>query len=252
MDLALWQYAAIALLGIVASIINMMAGGGSNLILPLLMMFGVPPDIANGSNRVGVFFQSIAGIRSFYRADRLPTHDLRGILPPMVVGGLLGSLLASVLPNTWLKPALLCCIVCVAALTFFKPGLLLVPEGAKPKIVAATRGARLLMFLTGPSGGFVQASAGFLLLPLMTGLLHYDLVRANALKVLCTLVFSLVSLAVFITQGQVWWSVALTLAAGNTIGSMIGVKMSLKLNPQVIRWVWFVMTIVAAVSALLK
>ncbi|MBP7303109.1 MAG: sulfite exporter TauE/SafE family protein, partial [Brachymonas sp.] len=73
-----------------------------------------------------------------------------------------------------------------------------------------------------------------------------------ALKVLCTLVFSLVSLAVFITQGQVWWSVALTLAAGNTIGSMIGVKMSLKLNPQVIRWVLFVMTIVAAVSALLK
>lgn len=47
-------------------------------------------------------------------------------------------------------------------------------------------------------------------------------------------------------------SVALTLAAGNTIGSMIGVKMSLKLNPQVIRWVLFAMTIVAAVSALLK
>ena len=68
MDLALWQYAAIALLGIVASIINMMAGGGSNLILPLLMMFGVPPDIANGSNRVGVFFQSIAGIRKIGRA----------------------------------------------------------------------------------------------------------------------------------------------------------------------------------------
>ena len=73
-----------------------------------------------------------------------------------------------------------------------------------------------------------------------------------SLKVLCTLAFSLVSLAVFIMQGQIWWSVALTLAAGNTIGSMIGVKMSLKLNPQVIRWVLFAMTIVAAVSALLK
>ena len=252
MDLALWQYAAIALLGIVASIINMMAGGGSNLILPLLMMFGVPPDIANGSNRVGVFFQSIAGIRSFYRADRLPTHDVRQILLPTVIGGLVGAVLASVLPNTVLKPALLISVLAVAALTFFKPDLLLVPEGAQPRTVAATRGARLLLFLTGVYGGFVQASAGFLLLPLMTGLLHYDLVRANALKILCTLVFTTVSLLVFMSQGKIWWSVALVLAAGNTIGSVIGVKISLRLDPKIIRWILFGMTIVAAVAALFK
>ena len=87
--------------------VNILAGGGSNLILPLLMIFGVPPDIANGSNRVGIFFQSIAGIRGFKQADKLPTADLRGILVPMMLGGLVGSLLASILPNSVLKPALL-------------------------------------------------------------------------------------------------------------------------------------------------
>ena len=193
MNLTFWHYLIIALLGITASIINMMAGGGSNLVLPLLMMFGLPPDIANGSNRVGIFFQSLAGIRSFYRADRLPTHDLRQILLPTVIGGLAGAGLASVLFNMVLKPVLLTSVLAVAALTFFKPNLLIVPEGAVPKTVAATRGARALLFLTGVYGGFVQASAGFLLLPLMTGLLHYDLMRANALKILCTLVFTTVS-----------------------------------------------------------
>lgn len=252
MNLTLWHYLAIGLLGVVASIINMMAGGGSNLVLPLMMVFGIPPDIANGSNRVGIFFQSLAGIRSFYRADRLPTHDLRQILLPTVIGGLAGAGLASVLPNTVLKPALLASVLAVAALTFFKPNLLIVPEGAVPKAVAATRGARALLFLTGVYGGFVQASAGFLLLPLMTGLLHYDLMRANALKILCTLVFTTVSLLVFMSQGKIWWSVALALAAGNTIGSIIGVRISLRLNPKIIRWVLFGMTLVAAASALLK
>lgn len=252
MNLTFWHYLIIALLGITASIINMMAGGGSNLVLPLLMMFGLPPDIANGSNRVGIFFQSLAGIRSFYRADRLPTHDLRQILLPTVIGGLAGAGLASVLPNTVLKPALLASVLTVAALTFFKPNLLIVPEGAVPKTVAATRGARALLFLTGVYGGFVQASAGFLLLPLMTGLLHYDLMRANALKILCTLVFTTVSLLVFMSQGKIWWSVALVLAAGNTIGSIIGVRISLRLNPKIIRWVLFGMTLVAAAGALLK
>lgn len=252
MNLTLWHYLAIGLLGVVASIINMMAGGGSNLVLPLMMVFGIPPDIANGSNRVGIFFQSLAGIRSFYRADRLPTHDLRQILLPTVIGGLAGAGLASVLPNTVLKPALLASVLTVAALTFFKPNLLIVPEGAVPKTVAATRGARALLFLTGVYGGFVQASAGFLLLPLMTGLLHYDLMRANALKILCTLVFTTVSLLVFMSQGKIWWSVALVLAAGNTIGSIIGVRISLRLNPKIIRWVLFGMTLVAAASALLK
>lgn len=252
MNLTFWHYLIIALLGITASIINMMAGGGSNLVLPLLMMFGLPPDIANGSNRVGIFFQSLAGIRSFYRADRLPTHDLRQILLPTVIGGLVGAGLASVLPNTVLKPALLASVLAVAALTFFKPNLLIVPEGAVPKTVAATRGARALLFLTGVYGGFVQASAGFLLLPLMTGLLHYDLMRANALKILCTLVFTTVSLLVFMSQGKIWWNVALVLAAGNTIGSIIGVRISLRLNPKIIRWVLFGMTLVAAAGALLK
>ena len=252
MNLTFWYYLIIALLGITASIINMMAGGGSNLVLPLLMMFGLPPDIANGSNRVGIFFQSLAGIRSFYRADRLPTHDLRQILLPTVIGGLAGAGLASVLFNMVLKPVLLTSVLAVAALTFFKPNLLIVPEGAVPKTVAATRGARALLFLTGVYGGFVQASAGFLLLPLMTGLLHYDLMRANALKILCTLVFTTVSLLVFMSQGKIWWSVALVLAAGNTIGSIIGVRISLRLNPKIIRWVLFGMTLVAAAGALLK
>ncbi|VEJ21591.1 sulfite exporter TauE/SafE family protein [Neisseria animaloris] len=252
MDLTLWHYAAIAVLGILASIINILAGGGSNLILPLLMAFSVPPDIANASNRVGIFFQSLTGIRGFRNAGALPTHDLRGILLPMIFGGLVGSVLASVLPNQILKPALLVCILGVATLTFLKPQLLLPPQNVQERKVSDTRGAVVLLFAVGIYGGFVQASTAFILLPVLAGVLHYNLLRANALKLVCTLAFTVVALAVFIVQGQIWWDVGLVLAAGNAIGSMIGVKIALKLSPNTLRTILFVMTVVAVVAAFLK
>ncbi|HFC8517370.1 TPA: sulfite exporter TauE/SafE family protein [Neisseria weaveri] len=252
MDLTLWHYAAIAVLGILASIINILAGGGSNLILPLLMAFGVPPDIANASNRVGIFFQSLTGIRGFRNAGALPTHDLRGILLPMIFGGLVGSVLASVLPNQILKPALLVCILGVATLTFLKPQLLLPPQNVQERKVSDTRGAAVLLFAVGIYGGFVQASTAFILLPVLAGVLHYNLLRANALKLVCTLAFTVVALAVFIVQGQIWWDVGLVLAAGNILGSIIGVKIALKLSPNTLRTILFVMTVVAVAAAFLK
>ncbi|SAY50179.1 sulfite exporter TauE/SafE family protein [Neisseria weaveri] len=252
MDLTLWHYAAIAVLGILASIINILAGGGSNLILPLLMAFGVPPDIANASNRVGIFFQSLTGIRGFRNAGALPTHDLRGILLPMIFGGLVGSVLASVLPNQILKPALLVCILGVATLTFLKPQLLLPPQNVQERKVSDTRGAAVLLFAVGIYGGFVQASTAFILLPVLAGVLQYNLLRANALKLVCTLAFTVVALAVFIVQGQIWWDVGLVLAAGNILGSMIGVKIALKLSPNTLRTILFVMTVVAVAAAFLK
>lgn len=252
MDWQLWQYAVLAGLGVLASIINILAGGGSNLILPLLMAFGVPPDMANGSNRVGIFFQSLTGIRGFRRAGALPAGDLRGILLPTAFGGLAGSGLASVLPNEILKPALLVCILGVATLTFLKPQLLMPSADVEPRKTSETRGAAALLFAVGVYGGFVQASTAFILLPVLAGVLRYGLLQANALKLVCTLAFTVVALAVFVVQGQIWWDVGLVLAAGNIVGSMIGVKIALKLSPDTLRKILFVMTLAAVAAAFLK
>ena len=62
----------------------------------------------------------------------------------------------------------------------------------------------------------------------------------------------LVSLAVFIWRGQVWWDIGLVLAAGSIIGAKIGVKTTVKLKPNTLRWILFVMTLVAVVMALIS
>jgi uncharacterized membrane protein YfcA len=53
--------------GTVAGFINVLAGGGSFLTIPALMLLGIPADIANATNRVGVLMQAVEGVRGFNR-----------------------------------------------------------------------------------------------------------------------------------------------------------------------------------------
>ena len=53
---SLLYFAVLAITGLIAGVINVLAGGGSNLTLPALMLTGMPADVANATNRVGVFY----------------------------------------------------------------------------------------------------------------------------------------------------------------------------------------------------
>ncbi|MFT4577097.1 MAG: putative membrane protein YfcA, partial [Polaribacter sp.] len=53
------------IVGFIAGVINTLAGGGSLLTLPVLIFMGLPPNIANGTNRVGIVIQMLAGTAGF-------------------------------------------------------------------------------------------------------------------------------------------------------------------------------------------
>lgn len=51
--------------GFLAGFVNTLAGGGSMLTLPMLMFLGLPAGVANGTNRVAILLQNIAGVKTF-------------------------------------------------------------------------------------------------------------------------------------------------------------------------------------------
>ena len=86
---------AIALLfggGVVAGIVNTLAGGGSMLTVPLLVMLGLPGTLANGTNRVGVLVQSLAATWRFRRDGVDVLASALPVLLPVGVGALVGAL----------------------------------------------------------------------------------------------------------------------------------------------------------------
>lgn len=237
--------------GLIAGIINTLAGGGSNLTLPALMIMGLPADAANATNRVGVIMHTLVTLRSFSRHGKLPLNDAKGLLIPVLVGGLVGSVLASYLPTTYLKPILLTTMISMSLLMLLRPGLVFPSAEEQPQVLVRWGKSWWLLVLAGVYGGFVQAGVGFVLIAVIAGGLRYDLIRTNALKIMCTGAFTSVALALFIWRGQVVWVPGLILASATMVGGLIGVRLALNISPKVMKWVLFVMTVVVSIAALI-
>ena len=239
-------------LGFVAGIINTMAGGGSNLTLPALMVLGLPADVANATNRVSVFFQSMTATRGFYKHGKLDMPDIKAVVAITIAGGLAGAFVASYLPVTYLKPTLLATMIVMAAIILFKPSLISVPFGELPKNVRTTPQSIPMLFIAGFYGGFVQAGVGFILIAAIAGSLRYDLARTNALKIVCTAAFTSVALLIFIARDQISWLPGLLLASGSILGAQIAVKITINISQNALKWFLFVMTIFASLAAIMS
>ena len=250
-ELSVLMVGLLFIVGILSGFINTLAGGGSMLTLPAMMLLGMPADIANGTNRVGVLMQSITGARGFDDQDRLDRSAILPVLVPTVTGALAGSLLASYLPGWLLEPVLLGSMVIMALVMVVRPETVAPSEGTAPCRLVDRPMAAAGLFLAGVYGGFVQAGVGFMLIAALAGGLRYDLVRTNALKTVCTGVFSLVALLVFTLRGQVWWIPGLVLAAGSILGAMAGVRFAINVSQNTLKWILFVMVTATCAGVIL-
>jgi uncharacterized membrane protein YfcA len=222
-DLTVFNGSLLILSGLIAGFINTMAGGGSMLTLPALMILGMPADIANGTNRISVLLQSVAGAGRYRQKGKLDPKTILPTLFPALTGSLVGALLASYLPVTWLEPTLLVTMIIMAFTMVLQPAIVAPPPGN----TAYTLKERPLPwagpFTAGVYAGFVQAGPGLILIAALAGGLRYDLVRANALKMAIGAALTVVALTVFILRGQVLWVPGLVLALGSVAGAVAGV-----------------------------
>lgn len=251
MELDLTAFALLTVTGFLAGGINTLAGGGSNLTIPALMMLGLPADIANATNRVAVLMQCIVGVSGFDRHDSLDRPAVAPILLPTISGGVIGALGAALMPNLYLKPVLLLTILSMSVIILLRPNVIAPPPGTPTLSPKEHKGAWWGLFAAGIYGGFVQAGVGFILLAALAGGLRYDLVRANALKMTCALAFTLVAMMVFIAFGQIRWIPGLIVALGTMAGAHLAVKFAIKAEPTTIKWFLFLMTVCAVVGGFL-
>ena len=248
MQLDLFSILILSFTGFIAGGINTVAGGGSNITLPALMMFGLPADIANGTNRVAILMQSTVGVAGYDKHKTLDRPAIIPILIPSILGGLLGAVLAAIIPNIFLKPILLITILSMSVIILVRPEIIAPPEGTTALSPKASRVAWWGLFAAGLYGGFVQAGVGFILLAALSGGLRYDLIRANALKMVCALAFTIVALIVFIIFDQVWWLPGLIVGTGSMLGAHLAVKIAVKASQNSIKWFLFVMTLLAVIG----
>ena len=210
--------------GLVAGTLNSIAGGGSLLTLPLLILVGLPATVANATNRIAIFVGGIGATHSFGRRGLIPYAWLKLALPPALLGVILGTWGAVRIGDVAFERILVVILVTAAAWMVWhpveppEPDDTLPPTGTKRWLLAGA------FFVLGIYSGFVQAGIGFLFLALLSwqGL---DLVSSNALKAPLILVFTGVAIALFAFAGLLDWAAGLNLAAGQFFGAKLGVHL---------------------------
>jgi uncharacterized membrane protein YfcA len=241
-DLPAW--AALLVLGVagaLASVVNAFAGGGSMLVLPLLIAMGLPPGLANGTNRVGVITQGLASVATFHRRGFRDYRLVARLLVPMMLGAAGGTWLATRMDDELLRLVFGATLAAWAVLLVVRPGRFL-HAPPQPRQVGPL--ALVLSVVIGVYGGFLQVGVGFPLLALLVLYLGHPAVQANAVKLALTLGYTLVSLPMFAMAGQVAWREGLVLAAGGMVGGWLGTHWQIKGGANLVRWV-----VVIAVAA---
>jgi uncharacterized membrane protein YfcA len=242
----------LAVVGVVAGFLNTVAGGGSLLTVPALMLLGLPPQLANATNRVGVILQALAGVRGFHQHGRIPWRAIPAMAVPTLLGAFGGAQLAAHIPPQVLKPTMLAILLLMAVTLVWKPNAVTPPEGTEPRRVKDKPVALLAFFALGAYGGFLQAGMGIPGVLILGGLLRYDLVRAHAIKVTLVALLTVVALGVFIVEDQIVWLPGLFLGAFMMIGAEIGVRFAMKTRQDVLRKLLFVAVVASCIAALVK
>lgn len=243
------QLLVLALAGLVAGFVNTLAGGGSLLTLPALLLLGLPADVANASNRVAVLAQSLVAARGLGRNTRLLGSTTLWVLLPALLGSLAGAWIAARIPPEILKPILVGTMAVIALTLLWKPESLIAPAGTTPLDPRRHAFGLPGLFLIGAYGGFLQAGVGIFLLVFLSGVLRYDLVAGNALKALLVAALTAVALVVFVLAGQVSWSAGLLLSVTTIAGARLGVRYALARGNDAIRKVVFVAVLASCIAA---
>ena len=234
--------------GIAAGGINAVVGSGSLITFPTLLAFGVPPVLANVSNNVGLVPGGASGAYGYRRELTGQWGRLARLGVASAAGSVGGAILLLKLPASTFKVIVPVLILIACVLVILQPKL----NGwlaAHRSEVSRNGGPGLWagVCASGVYGGYFGAAQGVLMIGLLGIFLDEPLQRVNALKNGLTVIVNGVAAIVFISLTHVAWILAALIAAGSTIGGLIGARYGRRLPPIALRVLVVIIGVVSAV-----
>ena len=231
--------------GFVAGFINTIAGGGSLITLPVLIFLGLPPSIANGTNRIGIFLQTFTGAVG-YRTKGIKTFPFSiycGI--SALLGSVIGAQIAIDIKGETFNRILAAVMIVVVLLIVFKPKVSI------ESLMERTTGKHLwisviIFFFLGIYGGFLNAGIGIIVLLFLTYFNRMSLIKANATKVTIACIYTFAAIVMFVLNDKINWTYGIFLAIGNMIGAWISSRWAVKQGDKTVRI--FLIVIVTAMA----
>lgn len=218
--------------GVLTSFINVMAGGGSTLTLPILIFLGLDAPVANGTNRLGILSQSIFGALSFHN-QKVSQIKLSVKLSLLTLpGAIVGAFYSTKIENELFEKILGIVMIGIVVTILIPNSKVVLKDKILEKLPWAIYPS---MFALGFYGGFIQVGIGFLLMLTLHNILKLNLVYVNYHKVLIVLIYTIPALLIFIFTDNINWLYGISLSAGSGLGAWWAAKTAVKKGEKIIK-----------------
>lgn len=236
---------ALIISGILVGFINTLAGSGTIISISLLIFLGLPPTVANGTNRIAVFFQNLVAVTSFRKKKMLNVRHSFWYAIPATIGSIVGAFIAIDIDDKLMQKIIAIIMLLMLLLMIFKPDKWL--KGDETKIKNKPSIFQLILyFFIGVYGGFIHIGVGIFILAITVMNAGYDLIRANAIKNFIVFLYNPFSLLVFMYFGLVNYEYGLIHSIGNMLGAFLATKFALEWGVNFVRWLLIVVIILAS------
>lgn len=249
MVISLSMYGTLPLVAFGAGVMSAISGGSGMVILPTLLLVGVPPHIALGTNKLFTTTGLLTSSLTFIRAGLFKPRLWLAASVASVLGALGGAIIAMIISNEHL--------------TFFLPLILLVTIGflllPQPVVVKAKRqyqpnskAAKLSALSLGLYSGFLGAGTGTIWMLIAMNLFGVDIIEASAISRFMCFLANLAALIVFVCLHQVDYALGLSLAAMSIVGAFIGTKVAIAQGRKLIKPTVFVVVCIMMLKLMYK
>lgn len=245
-EMAWYLYPALILAGFIAGLINTLAGSGSILTLPLLMYMGLPPTVANATNRVSIILQNSTATITFVGNKLLDTRKAWQLGLPAILGSGIGAFIALSIDEAVMRTVIGVVMILMAVLLLLNSDQWL-QERVNLILNPMKWWHLVVMFLVGIYGGFIQLGVGIILLVFLVMGTGLDIKHSNAMKVAVTFMLNIVAVIVFQGQGQINWQLGLVVAMGSIAGAWVGARYAIHWKT---RWIYRLLILVIVITAM--
>lgn len=225
----------IVLLFVVAALagfIDAIAGGGGLITIPALLMIGIPPALALGTNKLQACGGSFSASLYFLRKKAVSLKDIWFLLLCTFCGASIGTILIQLIDSSIIKKVLPFLILVIGLYFLLTPKL---GEKDSQKRISYSAFALSAALGIGFYDGFFGPGTGSMLSLAFVTLLGFNLTKATAHAKVLNFTSNVSSLIFFLIGGQILWILGIVMMCGQVIGATLGAKMVLTKGQHIIR-----------------
>ena len=231
-DVALNLFFLLFLVTIFAGFVDSIAGGGGLIVLPAMLILGIPPLEALGTNKLQAQFGSASATIAYARRGHV---DLKKQFPMALMaflGGIVGAIIAAFVPPDILRMIMPFLLIAIAIYFAFKPNLS--DLDSHRRITPILFGLTIVP-LVGFYDGIFGPGAGSFYMLAFVGLAGFGMLKATAHTKLLNFGSNFGSFLVFTVSGAIMWKLGLIMGLGQFVGAQIGSRLAMKNGAKIIR-----------------